>query len=52
MITLLVAGVGLDPALVITFYVCYGLAIWWWITSGAMDEADDWAAIEDSVCRR
>lgn len=52
MITLLIAGAGIDPTIVITFYVIFGVSCWWWITSGAMDEADDWAAIEDSVCRR
>ena len=49
---LLIAVAGIDLTIVITFYVIFGVSCWWWITSGAMDEADDWAAIEDSVCRR
>ena len=52
MMTLLVAGAGIDPAIVITFYVVFGISCWLYFTSGAMDEADDWSAIEDAICRR
>ena len=50
MITLLIAGAGIEPAIVITFYVIFGVSCWWYFTSGAMDDADDWEAIEDAVC--
>lgn len=50
MATLLLAGAGIDAAIVITFYVVFGISCWWYITSGGMD--DDWAAIEDAVWRR
>lgn len=49
---LLIAGAGIDPTIVITFYVIFGVSFWWCFTSGAVDEADDWSAIEDAVCRR
>ena len=52
MITLLIAGAGIDAVIVITFYVIFGVSCWWYFTSGAVDEADDWSAIEDAVCRR
>ena len=52
MITLLIAGAGIEPAIVITFYVVFGVSCWWYFTSGATDDADDWEAIEDAVCRR
>lgn len=52
MITLLIAGAGIDAAIVITFYVIFGVSCWWYFTSGAVDEADYWSAIEDAVCRR
>lgn len=52
MITLLIAGAAIEPAIAITFYVVFGVSCWWYLTSGAMDEADDWSAIEDAVCRR
>lgn len=52
MITLLIAGAGIDAGLVITFYVVFGVSCWWYLTSGAVDEADDWSAIEDAVWRR
>ena len=52
MITLLIAGAGIEPAIVITFYVVFVVSCWWYFTSGAVDEADDWSAIEDAVCRR
>lgn len=52
MMTLLIAGAGIEPAIVITFYVVFGVSCWWYVTSGAVDEADDWSAIEDAVCRR
>lgn len=52
MLTLLIAGAGIEPAIVITFYVVFGVSCWWYFTSGAIDEADDWAAIEDAVWRR
>lgn len=50
MMTLLLAGAGIDPTIVITFYVVFGVSFWWYVTSGEMD--DDWAAIEDAVWRR
>lgn len=49
---LLLAGAGIDAAIVITFYVVFGVSCWWYFTSGAIDEADDWSEIEDAVCRR
>ena len=52
MITLLIASAGIEAAIVITFYVVFGVSCWWYFTSGAADEADDWEAIEDAVCRR
>lgn len=52
MMTLLLAGAGIDATIVITFYVVFGVSLWWYVASGAMDEADDWSAIEDAVCRR
>lgn len=52
MITLLLAGAGIDAVIVITFYVVFGVSLWWYIASGAMDESDSWSAIEDAVCRR
>lgn len=52
MMTLLLAGAGIDAGLVITFYVVFGVSLWWYVASGAMDDADDWEAIEDAVCRR
>ena len=48
--TLLLAGAGIDAAIVITFYVIFGVSCWWYFTSGAMDDADYWVAIEDAVC--
>lgn len=52
MITLLILGSGIDASIVITFYVVFGVSVWWYVTSGTMDEADDWSEIEDAVCRR
>lgn len=52
MLTLLLAGAGIDATIVITFYVVFGVSLWLYVASGAMDEADDWSAIEDAVCRR
>lgn len=52
MMTLLLAGAGIDATIVITFYVVFGISVWWHVASGAMDEADDWSAIEDAICRR
>lgn len=52
MLILLIAGAGIEPTIVITFYVIFGVSCWWCFTSGAVDEADDWSAIEDAVCRR
>ena len=52
MMTLLLAGAGIDATIVITFYVVFGVSFWWYVASGAMDEADDWSVIEDVVCRR
>ena len=52
MITLLLADAGIDAAIAITFYVVFGVSLWWYVASGTMDEADDWSAIEDAVCRR
>lgn len=52
MMTLLLAGAGIDATIVITFYVVFGVSVWWYVASGAMDDADDWAAIEDAVWRR
>lgn len=49
---LLLAGAGIDATIVMTFYVVFGVSLWWYVASGAMDDADDLAAIEDSVCRR
>lgn len=51
MVTLLIACAGIEPAIVITFYVIFGVSYWWYFTSGAMDDADSWEAIEDAVCR-
>ena len=48
MLTLLIAGAGIDAAIVITFFVVLGIGYWWTLT----DEADDWSAIEDAVWRR
>lgn len=50
MATLLLAGAGIDAAIVITFYVIFGVSCWWYFASGAMDDADYWEAIEDAVC--
>ena len=50
MATLLLAGAGIDAAIVITFYVIFGVSCWWYFTSSAMDDADYWEAIEDAVC--
>lgn len=52
MMILLLAGAGIDAAIVITFYVVFGVSLWCYVASGAMDEADSWSAIEDAVCRR
>lgn len=51
MVTLLILGAGIEPAIVITFYVVFGVSCWWYLTSGATDDADCWEAIEDAVCR-
>lgn len=52
MMTLILAGAGIDAKIVITFYVVFGVSLWWYVASGAMDDADDWSVIEDAVCRR
>ena len=52
MLTLILAGAGIDATIAITFYNVVGVSLWWYVASGAMDEADDWSAIEDAVCRR
>ena len=52
MLTLLLAGAGIDATIVITFYVVFGVSCWWYIASGTADEADDWSEIEYAVCRR
>lgn len=52
MLTLILAGAGIDAVIVITLYVVFGVSLWWYIASGGMDEADYWSAIEDAVCRR
>ena len=52
MLTLILAGAGIDAVIVITFYVVFGVSLWWYIASGTADEADDWSEIEDAVCRR
>ena len=49
---LLLAGAGIDAAIVITFYVIFGVSCWWYFASGAIDEADSWEAIDTSFCRR
>lgn len=51
MAALLFLGAGIDAVIVITFYVIFGVSLWWYVASGAMDEADSWEAIEDAVCR-
>lgn len=52
MMTLILAGAGIDATIVITFYVVFGVSLWWYVASGAMNDADDWSVIEDAVCRR
>lgn len=52
MLTLLIAGAGIEAAIVIAVYVGLGIWYWWCFTSGALDEADEWSVIEDAVRRR